>query len=147
MMNNPLRDKLVSITLEWEKRYGVAPRTTDAISKYDAAMLVGFLEPEYSRFMQGKTAVAKGSNFQYGGVRYQVKANRPSGKPGSRVTLVANAAKTARKYEWDRLIWILYDKNYEMQEAWQWDVEPYKQTFSENQRLSPDHYRKGVKLL
>ena len=145
-MNNPLRDKLVSITLEWEKRYGVAPRITDAISEYDAAMLVGFPEPEYSRFMQGKTAVAKGSDFQYGGVRYQVKANRPSGKPGSRVTLVANAAKIARKHGWDRLIWILYDKNYEMQEAWQWDVEPYKQAFSENQRLSPDHYRKGIKL-
>ena len=147
MMSNPLRDRLVSITLEWEEQYGVAPRTTSAISEYDAAMLVGFPEREYSRFMQGKTAVAKGSDFEYSGIRYQVKANRPSGKPGSRVTLVANAAKTARKHEWDRLVWILYDKNYQMQEAWQWDAEPYRQAFSENQRLSPEHYRKGVKLV
>lgn len=146
MMNSPLRDRLVSIALEWQERYGVAPHITAAISEYDAATLVGFPEREYSRFMQGKTAVAKGSDFEYGGVRYQVKANRPSGKPGSRVTLVANAAKTARKHEWDRLVWILYDKNYEMQEAWQWDAKPYRQAFSENQRLSPEHYRNGVKL-
>ena len=53
-MNNPLRDRLVSITLEWEEQYGVAPRTTSAISEYDAAMLVGFPEREYSRFSENQ---------------------------------------------------------------------------------------------
>lgn len=63
-MNNPLRDRLVSIALEWQEQYGVAPHIPAAISEYDAAMLVGFHERGYSRFMQGKTAVAKGSDFE-----------------------------------------------------------------------------------
>ena len=141
-MNNPLRKKLVSVALKWQERYGVAPQITSVISEHDAAMLVGFPEHEYSEFMQDKTAVTKGSDFVYKNVRYQVKANRPSGKPGSRVTKVAEA----KNYKWDCLIWILYDKNYVMQEAWQWDVEPYKKAFDEKPRLSPDDYRKGFRL-
>ena len=140
--NNSLRDELVSVALEWQKQYGVAPRITGAISEYDAAILVGFPDSEYSSFMQDKTAVGSGSDFAYKGVRYQVKANRPSGKPGSRVTIVPKV----RNYEWDRLIWILYDKNYVMQEAWQWDVGAYKRAFHDVKRLSPDHYRKGFRL-
>ena len=140
--NDSLRDELVSVALAWQGRYGVAPRITDAISEYDAAILVGFPDGEYSSFMQDKTAVERGSDFSYKGVRYQVKANRPSGKPGSRVTLVAKV----RNYEWDRLIWILYDKNYVMQEAWQWEAEAYKRAFHDTGRLSPDHYRKGLQL-
>ena len=51
--------------------------------------------------------------------------------------------KTAKDYEWDKLIWILYDKNYVMQEAWEWDVEDYKSKFDKIKRLSPLDYRKG----
>jgi hypothetical protein len=94
-----LRDRLVAVALEWQSRYGVAPSITapiselDAsitapISELDAARLVGMPEEAYSRFMQDKTAVAKGLDFEWSGNRYQVKANRPSGKPGSKVTLV-----------------------------------------------------------
>ena len=60
---------------------------------------------EYSDYMRDKTAVAKGTDFVYRNIRYQVKANRPSGKKGSKVTMVPKASN----YEWDRLIWILYD--------------------------------------
>ena len=35
----------------------------------------------------------------------------------------------ASNYLWDKLIWILYDQHYIMQEAWEWDVENYKQEF------------------
>lgn len=95
-----LRDKLVEITLEWEHRYGVAPHITSAISEYDASRLIQCSEEDYCRQMQGKTAVSKGHDFVLDGKRYQVKANRPSGKPGSFVTLVAKA----NNYEWDYLI-------------------------------------------
>ena len=44
----------------------------------------------------------------------------------------------ATNYEWDRLIWILYDKNYVMQEAWEWNVEDYRETFENEKRLSPN---------
>lgn len=32
----------------------------------------------------------------------------------------------ASNYEWDRLIWILYDKNYVMQECREWYMRDYK---------------------
>ena len=134
-----LRDELVKIALQWQERYGVAPSITSTISEYDAAMLVGMSENEYSDYMKDKTAVIKGSDFVFNNTRYQVKANRPSGKKGSFVTIVPKAAN----YEWDRLIWILYDKNYVIQEAWEWEVEEYKDAFDAIKRLSPDHYRKG----
>ena len=134
-----LRDELVKIALQWQERYGVAPSITSTISEYDAAMLVGMSENEYSDYMKDKTAVIKGSDFVFKNTRYQVKANRPSGKKGSFVTIVPKAAN----YEWDRLIWILYDKNYVIQEAWEWEVEEYKDAFDALKRLSPDHYRKG----
>lgn len=138
-MTEQLRNKLVEIALQWQERYGVAPSITSTISEYDAAMLVGMSENEYSDYMKDKTAVNKGSDFVFNNTRYQVKANRPSGKKGSFVTMVPKAAN----YEWDRLIWILYDKNYVIQEAWEWGVEEYKDAFDAIKRLSPDHYRKG----
>ena len=134
-----LRDELVKIALLWQERFGVAPSITNTISEYDAAMLVGMSESEYSDYMKDKTAVNKGSDFVFNNTRYQVKANRPSGKKGSFVTMVPKAAN----YEWDRLIWILYDKNFVMQEAWEWEVKDYKLAFDNIKRLSPDHYRKG----
>lgn len=78
----------------------------------------------------------------YKNVRYQVKANRPSGKKGSFVTMVPKASN----YLWDKLIWILYDKNYMMQEAWEWNVEDYKMAFENKDRLSPEDYRQGLCL-
>lgn len=134
-----LRDKLVEIALEWQKRFGVAPQITSVVSEYDSAMLVGMSEKDYSDYMQDKTAVQKGFDFIFNGIRYQIKANRPSGKPRSEVSKVPGVSN----YTWDKLIWILYDKNYVMQEAWEWDVESYKTAFAEIKRLSPEHYRKG----
>ena len=134
-----LRDELAKIALQWQERFGVAPSITSAISEYDAAKLVGMSEDEYSEYMKDKTAVSKGADFVFQNIRYQVKANRPSGKPGSKVTIVAKATN----YLWDKLIWILYDKHYVMQEAWEWDVEKYKLEFDGKNRISPDDYRKG----
>ena len=134
-----LRDELAKLALQWQERFGVAPSITSAISEYDAAKLVGMSEDEYSEYMKDKTAVSKGADFVFQNIRYQVKANRPSGKKGSFVTMVPKASN----YEWDRLIWILYDKNYVIQEAWEWKVDDYKLAFDSLKRLSPSHYRNG----
>ena len=134
-----LRNKLVDLALEWQENFGVAPSITSAISEYDAAMLIGMLESEYSDYMKDKTAVSKGADFVYKNTRYQVKANRPSGKKGSFVTMVPKASN----YEWDKLIWILYDSKYEIQEAWEWSVHDYQNAFDNIKRLSPNDYRKG----
>ena len=137
-----LRSRLVSVVLEWERSFGVAPTITSALSEYDAARLVGHSDATFNEDCTGRTAVTKGCDFRLNGVRYQVKANRPSGKPGSFVTLVAQA----RNYDWDRLIWILYDKAYVIQEAWEWECEQYKAAFGSKTRLSPKDMRLGRRL-
>lgn len=108
-----IRGRLVATALEWESRFGVAPQITSAIAEYDAAQLVGHSDESYAADCVGRTAVTRGADFSCRGIRYQVKANRPSGKPGSPVTKVGKASN----YEWDRLIWLLYDRFYVLQEG------------------------------
>ncbi|MEJ2074265.1 MAG: hypothetical protein P8X79_12495 [Reinekea sp.] len=93
--------------------------------------------------MQTQTAVHRGHDFIFEGSRYQIKANRPSGKPGSKVTL----APKAKNYEWDTLIWILYSREYDIEEAWAWPVTEYREKFHDRKRLSPKDYRLGHNLL
>lgn len=137
-----LRLHLVETVLAWEKAFGNAPSITSALSEFDAARLVGCSLDEYSATMQGMTSVQKGYDFIFNGARYQVKGNRPSGKPGSSVTWVPKATN----YEWDYLVWILYNPQYEIQEAWLWEMLAYKSAFDSVKRLSPEHYRRGKKL-
>ena len=138
-----LREKLVKITLEWEEKFGVAPRITGNISEYDAAMLVGMSEEKYSEYMKDVTAVQKGADFEFNGVKYQIKATRPSGKKNSTVTRVPKA----NNFDWDKLIWISYDKNYEILEAWEWDVADYKAKFANQKGTTVKEIRTGKCLL
>jgi len=137
-----LRARLVAAALEWESRFSVAPAVTSAVSEYDAARLVGHTDESFSLDCRERTAVTRGCDFRHNGLRYQVKANRPSGKPGSFVTLVGKASN----YEWDRLIWILYNSRYELQEAWEWDVATYRAEFHAKTRLAPADMRRGLRL-
>ncbi len=120
-----LRHQLVSIALEWQRRFGVAPPITSALSEYDAALLVGCSEENYALYMRDKTAVARGADFIHEGKRYQVKACRPSGKQGSRITWVPKA----NNFDWDYLIWVHYTTTYDIIEAWLWNVDDYRQSF------------------
>ena len=137
-----LRTQLVETVLAWESAFGNAPSITSALSEFDAAQLVGCSLEEYSTTMQGMTSVQRGYDFVFKGARYQVKGNRPSGKPGSAVTWVPKATN----YEWDYLIWVLYNPQYEIQEAWLWEMPAYKSAFDSVKRLSPQNYRQGKKL-
>lgn len=138
-----LRKKLVETSLAWESAYGNAPAITSALSELDAALLVGCSAEQYSRLMQGSTAVQKGFDFSYNDERYQVKPCRPSGKPGSFVTKVPKASN----YHWDFLLWILYNPQYEIEEAWLWDRAAYIEAFDSIIRLSPKHMRLGGRRL
>jgi hypothetical protein len=122
--------------------YGVAPAITSALSEYDAAALVGCPETDYCVGAALRTAVSKGHDFVFTGKRYQVKGNRPSGKAGSPVTLVSKA----KNFEWDFLVWVLYDTQYNVVEAWQWEVADYRKRFEFEKRLSPAHMRQGTRL-
>jgi len=138
-----LRKRLVTVALEWERRYGVAPSVTGALSEYDAARLIGHTASTYSLDCSGRTAVTRGADFSFGGLRYQVKACRPSGKWGSTVTNVPKA----KNCDWDRLVWILYDRDYRVLEAWEWLVVDYRAAFDSRSRLSPIDMRSGRSLL
>jgi hypothetical protein len=140
--DNKLRDLLVKTTLEWERRFAVAPRITADIAEYDAAKLVGANLRIGSGRNKSDTAVTKGFDFWKNQERYQVKSNRPSGKPGSPVTLVGKASN----FDWDKLVWVLYDREYKIQEAWLFTVDQYKKMFSQKNRLSPQDMRKGLRI-
>lgn len=137
-----LRDSLAEIALDWERRFAVAPRITDAIAEFDAASIVGTSIRIGIGRTKEDTAVLKGYDFRKGNTRYQVKANRPSGKRGSKVTLVAKCTN----FDWDKLIWILYNEQYKPVEAYEFGCEDYKKLFAAKKRLSPNDMRKGVKL-
>jgi hypothetical protein len=137
-----LREQLVRAALAWERAYGNAPMITTVLSEYDAALLVGCSTESYSRAMRGVSVVQKGHDFIFNGAKYQVKGNRPSGKRGSFVTWVPKATN----YQWDFLVWILYDSQYRIKEAWQWDVAAYVEAFDSVKRLSPAHLRHGTRL-
>jgi hypothetical protein len=137
-----LREQLVHVALAWERAFGNTPQITTVLSEHDAARLVGCSADAYSCAMQGATAVQRGHDFVFNGARYQVKGNRPSGKRGSLVTWVPKATN----YDWDYLIWILYDSHYRIQEAWEWDVSRYRDAFDQVDRLSPAHLRLGKQL-
>jgi hypothetical protein len=81
-----LRANLVALALEWQERYGVSPAITGAISEYDAALLIGHTAESLAADCTARTAVTRGTDFSRGGLGYQVKACRPSGRPGSKVT-------------------------------------------------------------
>ncbi len=141
-MSEILRNELVNLALKWQETYGVAPAITSTISEYDAAKLVGMTDSEYSDYMRDKTAVARGHDFIHNGIKYQIKAHRPSGKPGSKIS---NAGK-ARNYEWDILIWIRYNQTFEIEEAWSWEREQYIENFDSKKGVSPRDMRMGTKI-
>ncbi len=106
-------------------------------------MLLGSTSAAYGTSCATRTAVTRGHDFIFQNKRYQVKANRPSGKPGSPVTLVAKPSN----YDWDFLIWILYDRDYAIQEAWLWPVDQYRIMLGSKPRISPSDLRAGTRLL
>ena len=142
LKDDELRELLASVSLEWERRFAVAPRITADLAEYDAAKLVG----TSLRIGQGRkgsdTAVMKGMDFWKENIRYQVKSNRPSGKPGSPVTLVGKASN----FDWDKLIWILYNREYKIEEAWEFSRDKYRRLFEEKNRISPQDMRNGSRL-
>ena len=140
--DDQLRDLLVQISLEWERRFAVAPQITASIAEYDAAKLVGTSLRIGKGRKESDTAVTKGVDFRIGNIFYQVKSNRPSGKPRSKVTLVGKATS----FDWHKLVWILYDQEYNIEEAWEFTRNKYRQLFELKKRISPEDMRKGTKL-
>jgi hypothetical protein len=117
-----IRARLAGLAIEWEHRYGVAPPITSAISEYDAAMLLGLSDDEYASSCVGRSAVTPGTDFVHRGIRYQVKANRPSGRAGSTVTIISKP----RNLGFDVLVWVLYRPDFSFDEVWTVDVATFE---------------------
>jgi len=143
-----LRNELVNVVLRWEGQYGCFPGqagVTAAVSEHDAAILLGCSESEYAQCLKERTAVSRGYDFEYPkGRRIQVKANRPSGKQGSKAW---NAGPKVDSTGWDLLVYILYDQNYERLEAWKYTPELYERLFADKSKLTLDDMRKGELFL
>jgi len=137
-----IRQRLIDIAIEWEKKFVIAPNITTTISEYDAARCVGMTDKEYSAAMIGRTAASEGFDFRYEGERYQVKGRRP-GKPGRRVARVPKA----KNYYWDYLIFVLYDWEYEIQGIWQWTRRTYQKRIGPLERVTVGNMRKGKRLI
>ena len=138
-----LRNRLVSVALEWERVFGVEPLILSTVSEYDAARLVGHTDDSYRQDRLRRTAVTYGSDFTYNGLRYHIKANQAGSRAGSFVSRVSEA----RNYNWDILIWLLYDHNFIIQEAWEWEVGRYRAEFEGRSPLSVSDMRQGKRLL
>ncbi len=142
-----IRDDLVQTVLNWEDRFGFFPGQagiTAAVSEYDAAMkFFGLNEDEYIASIPDRTAVGRGYDFKSNNKRIQVKANRPSRRPGAAVWNVGKKVKTDG---WDILIYILYDEDYKIQEAYRFDRATYESMFTDGQSLRLDDMRHGVPL-
>jgi hypothetical protein len=138
-----LRDQLVNSILEWQEKYGNAPHITSTISEYDAARLIGMSEEEFAARERGGTPSSREFNFIYREKRYRVQGKRRfSDRPGS----TAIHRKPAN-YEWDYFIWILYNKSYEIEEAYLWEVAAYKENFDQNDRMPLRDMRSGQRLI
>lgn len=138
--DSQLRDLLVQISLEWERRFGVIPHVLGAISEYDAAKLVGGNLRIGEGRDKGFTPITKGVDFRKDGIAYQVKARRPG--PNKRV----RRAPKAKNYAWNKFVWILYNHDYRMIEASEFDVNSYRKLFDLKPRLTPNDMRKGKKI-
>ena len=68
--DDQLRDLLVQVSLEWERRFAVAPQITASIAEYDAAKLVGTSLRVGEGRRESDTAVTKGVDFRKGNVSY-----------------------------------------------------------------------------
>ena len=137
-----LREKLIGIALKWHQAYGNAPGITGTLGEYDAAMMVGCTEEEYRSQMRDRSVVARGYDFKHCGKRYQVRANRPSGRRGSPVTWV----RKPRNYEWDFFLWVHYNTDFKPREVWLWPVADFRTRLGEKRRLSPADIRQGKRL-
>ena len=140
-----LRDQLVNSTLEWREKYGNAPTITQSISEYDAARLIGMSEEEYSeRTIDSRRRF----NFIYKKKRYQVHGTRQFSQLPESVAI----EKKTIKYGCNYFIRVLYNKSYEIQEAWLWDINSVngpdtgkglKQYFESNDRMTFADLRLG----
>ena len=142
-----IRDQLVQMILKWEYLFGFFPGQagiTAAISEYDAAIkILKHSETEYKASIAGRVAVSRGYDFIFNNKRIQVKANRPGRHRGATVW---NAGKKVKTDGWDTLIYILYDEDYEIQEAYQFDSETYERKFSDRTSLRLEDMREGENL-
>ncbi len=133
---------MVRIALEWQESFSVAPSITTAISEYDVAVRFLGMEPvEYAKLCQGKTAVQRHVDIvDRHGISFQVKANRPSGGPGSEPT-ITSAKPSNLNCLWNGLFWVLYHMDYSIRECWFFAPGEFSKAFEGQKYVRPARIR------
>lgn len=130
-MSATFREMLVDLACHWQDPLGVTPAVNYAVARYDAAALAGLAESRCR-------AVASGADFDHEGLRYQVIASRDP-EP-ARIPVV-------RRRGWDCLIWLVYDRDYALLEAWRCEGEALRARWGDSRVLGSDCLRLGEDLL
>ena len=136
-----LRSRLCESALNWQEKYRTIPHIMSAISEYDAARIIGMSEEEYAERRRGRGP----TDFVHGGNRYRVRGLRREEGGGRPNSLVIHRRPT--NYEWDYFIFILYNKSYEIREAWIWCAASYREYFDRNDNMTLNDMRLGENLL
>lgn len=137
------RKSLIDIALAWEKDIGNFPKITSAISEYDAAtMIVGMSHEQYASSMLGVSQVRKGFDFEFQGVRYQIKADRIGPGRGE-----PSANRKPSNWCWDKFIWIKYNDIFHPLEAWLWNVKDFRERFENFKSVRPKQLRLGLRVI
>ena len=129
-MSSTFREILVGLARNWQDPIGVTPGVSLAVARYDAAVLSGLPEPACR-------GVSSGADFVHQDLRYQVIA--------SREPELARVPRVPRD-GWDRLVWLVYDRDYALLEAWSWDAESYRRATAATP-ATPEDLRRGQDLL
>ena len=137
-----LRTTLVALVPEWEKRYGVAPFITAAVSEYDAARLVGHTPETFFAGLRG----SHGSYSRHGLLlqRSSVSDQSLSAQRKTRFVHYLGAKSNELRMGSTGLASVCGE--FQLLEAWEWYVADYQSSFDTIKRLSPAHMRTGRRL-
>ena len=135
------RTLLVAMAFDWERRFGIATVPLSKISEHDVCRLLGLPDEIWALDGQRVVRLTDG-HVTLGKVRARVNADRSDVRPASWLTLVAHSSGAG----WDKLFWMLYDKEYELCEAWELPIVDPDQDFDERLRLTPADMRQGRRL-
>ena len=137
-----IRRELIKSSLEWAAAFGLTPAIIGELGEVDAAYLLSKSPKMAKNILLARTPRQKGYDLLIDHQRIQVKATRSSGLPGSTITRI----QKPRNDMWDLIVWINYNRDFHLQEAWLWTRRAYLKKFSQSHRISPEEFRKGKRL-
>lgn len=164
---NEITDRLIKCSIEFENQTGIVPAVSSALSEIDAMIGIGMSEKDIFGYKIKQKTRQKGHDFEYRGLKYQVKVDRESIKEGFGPGKNKHNSLISPRGEWDVLIWIEYDCDYKIISAYKWTKKDFKDKkikdenkktkkirhfnslkwmFDHNNGIRPQHIKQGNKI-